>query len=108
MPAFSAGDLADGVAEVLGMVERHRRDHGGERAIDDIGGVKPAAEPDFEQQHVGRMAREQTATRRRGDLEHGDRRTGIGAFAFGQRIGELRRPTTSAPLARRGRAESAR
>ena len=54
-------DLADGIAEMLGMIERDRRDHGGERAVDDIGGVEPSAQPDFEQQHVGRMAREQAS-----------------------------------------------
>ena len=41
--------------------------------LDHVGGVEPAAEADFEQQHVGRMAREQQERRRRGDLEHGDR-----------------------------------
>ncbi len=85
MPAFSAAIFAERVAEMLGMIERDRRDHGGERALDHVGGIEPAAEPDFEQQHVGRMAREQQEARRGRDLEHGDRRAGIDALAFGER-----------------------
>ena len=59
------GDLFERVAEKFAVIERQPRDDAGERALDDIGGVEPAAEPDFEQQHVGRMAREQTETPRR-------------------------------------------
>ena len=53
--------------------------------VDHIGGVEPPAEADLHQQHVGRMAREQQEADRGGDLEHGDRRAGIGALAFFQR-----------------------
>ena len=83
------GDLADGVAEMLGMIERHRGDHGRQRTLDHVGGVEPPAQADLEQQHVGRMAREQQEPRRGGDLEHRDRRARVGALAFGQRIAEL-------------------
>ena len=71
------------------MVDRHRRDDAGERLLDHVGGVEPAAEPDFEQQHVGGMAREQQEARRGLDLEHGDRLAAVGALAFGQRGGQL-------------------
>ena len=71
------------------MVHRHRRDRAGERLLDHVGGVEPAAEPDLEQQHVGRMAREQQERRGGLDLEHGDRRVAVGALAFGQRVGQL-------------------
>ena len=86
---------------MLGMIERDRRDDGGERAVDDIGGVEPPAQPHFEQQHVGRMAREQDQPRRSRDLEHRYRRAGIDALALGQNIGELV-VADQAALARRG------
>ena len=58
-------------------------------SLDHVGGIEPAAEPDFEQQHVGGMPREQQKRRRRLDLEHGDRRVAIGALAFVERVGKL-------------------
>ena len=64
------------------MIDRDARDHGRQRLLDHIGRVEPAAEADFQQQHVGRMAREQQQADRGGDLEHGDRGAGIGALAF--------------------------
>ncbi len=72
------------------MVDGDRRDHRGERALDHIGGVEAAAEADFQQQHVGGMARKQQQPGRGGDLEHGDRLAGIGAFALLQRGAKLR------------------
>ena len=83
------GDLLERVAEKLGVVDRDAGDDGGERMIDHIGRVQPAAEADFQQQHIGRMAREQQQADRGGDLEHGDGRAGIGALAFLQRRAEL-------------------
>ena len=56
---FFGRDLLERVAEKIGMIDRNGRDDGGERTIDHVGRVEPAAEADFEQQHVGRMAREQ-------------------------------------------------
>ena len=58
-------------------------------SLDDIGGVEPAAEPDLEQENIGRMPREQQKRRRRLDLEHGDRRVAVRGFAFGERAGKL-------------------
>ena len=49
-------DLAHGIAEMLDMVERNRRDHRGQRVIDDIGGIEPPAHSDLEQHHIRRMA----------------------------------------------------
>ena len=48
-----------------------------QRVADDIGRVEPAAEPDFEEEEIGRMAGEHVEGGRRGDLELGDRRAGI-------------------------------
>ncbi len=99
------GDLLDRVAEKIGVIDRDPRDDGGERMIHHIGRVQPAAEADFHQQHVGRMAREQHHADRGGDLEHGDRRAGIGALAFLQRRAQLlvahqhARPRLTKPVA---------
>ena len=83
------GDLLERVAEKFDVIDRDRRDDAGERTLDHIGGVEPAAEADFEQQHVGGMAREQHEGGRGLDLEHRDRRVAVGALAFGERVGEL-------------------
>ena len=58
------GDRSDRVAEKIAVVERHRRDRARQRTLDDVGGVQPSAKSDFEQQHVGRMPREQQECRR--------------------------------------------
>ena len=101
------GDLLERVAEKFEMIDRHRRDHAGERLLDHVGGVEPAAEADFEQQHVGRMAREQQKRRRGLDLEHRDRLAGIDALASRSARRPAPRPT---PARRRParRAGSAR
>ncbi|GMA75727.1 hypothetical protein GCM10025880_21440 [Methylorubrum aminovorans] len=78
----------DGVAEIFGMVAPDRGDDGAGRVVDDVGGIDPAAEADFEQQHVGRAFREQQQGRRRGDLEHGDRIALVGRLAPGEGVGE--------------------
>ena len=83
------GDLFDGVAEKLAVIERHAGDDAGERAFDHVGGVEPAAEADFEQHDVGRMAREQQERRGRLDLEHRDRRIAVRRFAVCERGGEF-------------------
>ena len=89
MPAFSAAIFVERVAEEFHVIDRHRRDDAGQRLVDHVGGVEPAAEADFEQQHIGRMPREQQEGRRGRDLEHGDRRAGVGALAFLQRRRQL-------------------
>ena len=71
------------------MVDGDRRDHAGKRMTDHIGGIEPAAETHFQQQHVGGMARKQQQTGGGGDLEDGDGRPGIGLFAFFQCRREL-------------------
>ena len=53
-PGLLAGDQLDRAAEELDMVDRDRRDDGGERRVDDIGRIEPAAETDLEQQVIGR------------------------------------------------------
>ena len=71
------------------MVQGEAGDHAGERVLDDIGGVEPAAEPDFEQENIGRMPREQQKCRRRLHLKHGDRRVAVRGFAFGEHAGKF-------------------
>ena len=82
------GDLLDGVAEKFEMIHRHRRDRAGERRVDHVGRVEPAAETDLEQQHIGRMPRKQKERRGGLDLEHRDRLRAVGALAFQQHIGQ--------------------
>ena len=84
-----AGDLGESLTEMLGMIERHRRDHGGERALDHIGRIQSPAEPDFEQEHIRPVACKQQEACRGGDLEHGDGRSRIHALAFVERLLEL-------------------
>jgi hypothetical protein len=52
---FFAGDFGDGGAEVVLMVESDVGDDG-EEGMDDVGGVEPAAEADFEDGDVDGMA----------------------------------------------------
>ena len=67
------------------MVERHARNRARQRTLDNIGGVEASAESDLEQQHIGRMAREQEKSRRRLDFKYRDRMFTVSAFAFGKR-----------------------
>ena len=53
------------------------RDHAGERLRHHIGGIEPAAEPDFEQQRIRRIVGEQQEGRRGLDFEHCDGRVAI-------------------------------
>ena len=57
--------------------------------LDHIGRVEPAAEADFEQQHVGRMAREQHQAAAVVISNTVIGCAGIGALAFLQRRAEL-------------------
>ena len=83
------GDFFERVAEKFAVVERQPGDDARQRPVDDIGGVEPAAEPDFEQQHVGRIAREQQKRRGGLDLEDRDRRVAVFGLAFGERRAEF-------------------
>ncbi len=89
MPAFSASDLRQALAQEIGVVDRNRRDDAGERPLDHIGGVEPAAEPDFEDQHIGGMPGKQQQRRRGGDFKHRNRGAFVGLFAFLQRADEF-------------------
>ena len=82
-------DLLDGVAKKIGVIDGDPGDDGGERMIHHIGCVQPAAEADFEQQHIGRMARKQHETNGSGDLEHSYRSAGVGVLALLQRRAKL-------------------
>ena len=94
------------VAEEFQMVHRDRRDRAGERRLDHVGGVEPAAEPDLQQRHVGGMAREQQERRRGLDLEHRDRLAAVGALALLQHVGQ--RLVADQLTASRARAERKR
>ncbi len=83
------GDLFDGVAEKFAVIERQPRDDARQRTLDDIGGVEPAAQSDFQQQHIGGMAREQQKCRGGLDLEYGNRRIAVFRLAFGKRRRKL-------------------
>ncbi len=76
------GHAFDAVAKIIGMIERDRRDDAEQRRFDDIGGIQSPAEPDFEQQYIGRVAREQQQACRGGDFEYRDRVAGIDTLAF--------------------------
>ena len=75
---------------MLGMIERHGRDHGDKRPVDDVGRVESSPQSHFEQQHVGGMARKKQESRRRRDFKYGDRCARVHALAFAERVGELR------------------
>ena len=63
-----AGDLGDGVAEVLGVVDADRRDDRDGR-VDDVGGVPAAAEPDLDHRDVDGRVGERGERHRGDDLE---------------------------------------
>ena len=71
------------------MIERQPRDHARQWAFNHVGGVKAAAKPDFEEQNIGLMAREQKKGRRGLHLENRDRRLAVFGLAFGKHIGEF-------------------
>ncbi len=71
------------------MIHADGRDHARQRRVDDVGGVKPPAETDLEQHHIGRMLREQAERRHGLDFEQGDRRARIDALALFERDGEF-------------------
>ena len=50
------GDLADGVAEQVGMIEADARDDGNIGGRDDVGGVKATAKTDFQSEFNGNVA----------------------------------------------------
>src|SRR5215831_16639552 len=76
-----AGDLFQGVAEEIHMVQGYRRNDARKRLRHHIGGIEPAAEPDFEEQHVGRVVGKQNEGGGGFDLEYGDRRMAVGPLA---------------------------
>ena len=57
--------------------------------LDHVGGVEPAAEAHFQQQHVGGIAREQEKRRRGLDLKHGDRLRAVDGLALFERRSEI-------------------
>ncbi len=62
-------DLCQRRSELLGVVERDRRDDRQLRPVDHVGRVEPAAEANLEQQHIGRILGEREKGRSRCDLE---------------------------------------
>src|SRR3546814_16825739 len=84
------GNLLERVAEVLQMIHRYRRNRGGERPVDHVGGVEPTAEPDLQHQRVGRPPRERQQCRGGGDLEQGDRHAAVARLSLLQPSRERR------------------
>ena len=87
---FLRRNLFDRIAEKVTVIDRDAGDDTGQRPLDHVGGVQPASEPDFKQQHIGRMMRKQQKRRRSLHLKHGDRRAVIFGFALAQRIDQIR------------------
>ncbi len=87
-PRLLEGDLVDGRAQKLRMIDGNRGDDRRGRRGDDVGRVEAAAKADFEQQIIGRRAAEQPERRRRGDLEHGNRLAVIDALTDIERLAE--------------------
>ena len=65
------------------MIERNGGDHG-HIGLHHIGGVEPAAQPHFQQQHVGRGAAEEPQARQGGKLEEGERYLAASGFHLGK------------------------
>ena len=63
-----AGDLGDGVAQVVGMVDADGRDDR-DRGVDHVGGVPSPAEPDLHDRHVDRGVGERGESHCGDDLE---------------------------------------
>jgi hypothetical protein len=68
---------------------RNRRDRGHAGLRDHVGRIEPAAESGFEQQDVGRLAREAEEGGRGGDLEIGDRGPAVGRLASLEQRGQV-------------------
>ncbi len=89
MPAFSCAILAMVSPRYSTWSMLDRRDDAAQRMIDDVGGVEASAQPDFEQQIVGRHFGKEQERSGGGDLEIGDRPAGIGRLAALKRVVEL-------------------
>ncbi len=72
IPAFSPGDRGDVGPEVLGVVQRDRRDDGDPR-VGDVGGVPGAAHADLDDGDVDRRVGEQRVGHAHHDLEEAHR-----------------------------------
>ncbi len=86
---FLAGDLHQRIAEKFDMVDADGRDDAGERLLDHIGAVEPAAEADLQQQHIGWNFRKQQERRRGLDFKDGDRLAVIDALTGEQRVAQV-------------------
>ena len=83
------GDLGDGVAEIVGVVDPDRGDHR-DRRVDDVGGVPAPAEPDLDDRDVDRGVGERRERHRGDDLELAHRRApgrlGLLVHQFDERL----------------------
>ena len=86
---FLGGDLGERVAEIGLVVEPEAGDGGDERAVDHVGCVEAAAEPDFEDQRVGGAAREGQEGGGGGDFEEARFHPVGGVDHFAEERGEL-------------------
>ncbi len=65
------------------MIERNGGDHG-DIGLHHIGGIEPAAQPHFQQEHIRRGAAEQPQARQGGELEEGKGNLAAGCFHLGK------------------------
>jgi hypothetical protein len=82
------GDLGQGLAQILLMVDRDRGDHRQRRAVDHVGGVQAAAEADLQQGVIRLGAGEGHIGGDGGDFEKGDRLVAVDPLAFLQQRGQ--------------------
>jgi len=85
-----AGDLFDGVAEELAVIEVHGRDHRHRHALDHVGGVQHPAQAHLQQAQVRLGLAEGQEGAGGGDLEEGDWLAGVGRLDPVEHLGERR------------------
>ncbi len=87
-PGLFASDLGQGLAQILLMIQRNRRDERQRGAFNDVGRIQPPAQPDLKQGVIrGCPGKgQQRGTGR--DLEIGDVLAAIRALAFLQNLGQ--------------------
>ena len=71
------------------MIQRHRRDHRGERRRNHVGGIKTSSQANLEQNHIGWVAREEVEHPGGGDFELGDRPPCVDLLHLDKCIGEF-------------------
>ena len=87
---FLARDIGERRTEIFRVVDRDRRDHGGERPLDHIGRIETSAEAGFEKEEIGGVCGENREGGGGRDLEKRDRIVAVQALAFAEHGGKCR------------------